>query len=288
MERISAFTDLCTPAGLFRYGTVAGGVPPTPVKAEWLNVVQEELCNFIRAYLPALDAEDNNQLLKAVKALILNYYTKPETDSLIAALVDSSPGALDTLRELADALGRDPNFATTMTNILALKAPLSSPALTDTPTAPTATFGNKSKQIANTEFVQTALAAGYPVGSLYFNASVGTNPVTLLGFGTWQAIGQGRMLIGVGSGTDSRGEARSFSLGSAAGEYSHVLTVDEIPPHTHTSPQGAVGGPPGDLSSGDDATSAVMSNPESSSAGGGEAHNNLPPYLAVYIWQRTA
>lgn len=161
MERISAFTDLCSPLGLFRYGTSAGGVPPTPVKAEWLNLIQEELCNFIRAYLPALDAGDNTQLLKAVQALILDYYTKPETDALlalkaplesakltgapeaptpapgsnskqivnaafvqaaIAALVDSSPGTLDTLREIATALGNDPNFATTMTNILATKA----------------------------------------------------------------------------------------------------------------------------------------------------------------------
>ncbi len=56
MERISAFTDLCTAAGLFRYGTAAGGVPPTPVKAEWLNLIQEELCNFVMAYLPKLDA----------------------------------------------------------------------------------------------------------------------------------------------------------------------------------------------------------------------------------------
>ena len=54
----------------------------------------------------------------------------------ISALVGSSPEALDTLNELAAALGNDPNFATTMTNALALKAPLSSPALTGTPTAP--------------------------------------------------------------------------------------------------------------------------------------------------------
>lgn len=161
MDRISAFTDLCTPAGEFRYGTNAGGVAPTPVKAEWLNLIQEELCNFILAYLPTLNAEDNTQLLKAVRQLILNYYTKPETDELlllkapvnspkltgipeaptaapgantqqiatvafvlaeIADLVDSSPGTLNTLRELATALGDDPNFATTITNILATKA----------------------------------------------------------------------------------------------------------------------------------------------------------------------
>lgn len=54
----------------------------------------------------------------------------------IAALVNSSPSALDTLKELADALGDDPNFATTMTNALAAKAPLASPVFTGTVTFP--------------------------------------------------------------------------------------------------------------------------------------------------------
>lgn len=77
----------------------------------------------------------------------------------IAALVDSSPAALDTLNELAAALGGDPNFATTITNALALKAPLSSPAFTDNPTAPTQVAGNNSTRLATTAFVQAALNA---------------------------------------------------------------------------------------------------------------------------------
>jgi phage-related tail fiber protein len=99
MERVSAFTDMCTPDGLFRYGTQAGGVPPTPVKAEWLNLIQEELANAILAYLPALNANDPTQLLQAIQASganfalkattlagygILNAYTKPETDWLLS------------------------------------------------------------------------------------------------------------------------------------------------------------------------------------------------------------
>lgn len=68
MERISAWTPLVAPLGQFRYGTVAGGVAPTPLKAEWLNMIQNELANFILAYLPKLDAEDNTQLLKAIEA----------------------------------------------------------------------------------------------------------------------------------------------------------------------------------------------------------------------------
>jgi len=99
MQRISSWTDMVAALGLFRYGTVAGGVAPTPLKAEWLNMVQEELANFILAYLPELDVNDNTQLLKAIQAFgsryplkattlagygILNAYTKLETDGLLS------------------------------------------------------------------------------------------------------------------------------------------------------------------------------------------------------------
>ncbi|MEW5892376.1 MAG: phage tail protein [Pseudomonadota bacterium] len=75
----------------------------------------------------------------------------------IAALVASSPAALDTLNELAAALGDDANFAATVTNALALKAPLASPALTDSPTAPTQAQFDSSTKLATTAFVQRAL-----------------------------------------------------------------------------------------------------------------------------------
>lgn len=80
----------------------------------------------------------------------------------LAALVDSSPPALDTLSELAAAIGNDPNFATTMINALAGKAPLASPALTGTPTAPTAPAGNNTTRIATTAFVQAAIGSMPP------------------------------------------------------------------------------------------------------------------------------
>ena len=77
----------------------------------------------------------------------------------VADLVDSAPTTLDTLNELAAALGDDPNFATTVTDSIALKAPLASPALTGTPTAPTATSGTNTTQLATTAFVQSAVGA---------------------------------------------------------------------------------------------------------------------------------
>ena len=99
MQRISSWTDLVAALGRFRYGSVTGGVAPTPLKAEWLNMVQEELANFILAYLPELDANDNTQLLKAIQAFGAAYplkattlagynigdaYTKNQTDFLLS------------------------------------------------------------------------------------------------------------------------------------------------------------------------------------------------------------
>jgi hypothetical protein len=75
----------------------------------------------------------------------------------LAAILDDAPGALNTLNELAAAIGDDPAFFTTTTNNLALKAPLASPALTGVPTAPTAIAATNTTQIATTEFVQTKI-----------------------------------------------------------------------------------------------------------------------------------
>lgn len=77
----------------------------------------------------------------------------------IAALVASSPAALDTLNELAAALGNDANFAATITNALALKAPLASPGLTGNPTAPTPAQFDNDTSLATTAFVQRALGS---------------------------------------------------------------------------------------------------------------------------------
>lgn len=99
MQRISAWSDLVTPGGQFRYGSLVLGVPPTPLKAEWFNMLQEELAHFILAYLPELDVNDNAQMLKAIQAFgaayavkattlagygILDAYTKSEADWLLS------------------------------------------------------------------------------------------------------------------------------------------------------------------------------------------------------------
>ncbi|MEQ9875866.1 tail fiber protein [Pectobacterium brasiliense] len=98
----------------------------------------------------------------------------------VAALVNGSPAALDTLQELANALGNDPNFSTTVLNAIAdvktdaasklnahastldahpQYAPKASPAFTGTPTAPTAASGSNDTQLATTAFVKAVVAA---------------------------------------------------------------------------------------------------------------------------------
>lgn len=106
---------------------------------------------FIRTLLDDIDAATARATLGAV--------TQADIDTAIANLVAASPAALDTLNELAAALGNDANFAATVTNALALKAPLASPALTGAPTAPTAAPGTNNTQLANTAFVVAAILA---------------------------------------------------------------------------------------------------------------------------------
>ncbi|WP_240779340.1 phage tail protein [Escherichia sp. E10V10] len=92
-----------------------------------------------------------------------NNTTQVATTAFVQAalltLIDGAPATLDTLKEIAAAINNDPKFSTTINNALALKAPLSSPALTGTPTAPTAAQSVNNTQIATTAFVKSAIAA---------------------------------------------------------------------------------------------------------------------------------
>jgi hypothetical protein len=133
---------------------------------------------------------------------------------------------------------------------------------------------NIENDFANNEIIKKA----YPVGSIYINASNGTNPATLLGFGTWERFGEGRVLVSQDS-TDADFDA----IGETGGEKEHQLTVDEMPSHNHnyTRVSGGAGG--GGLNV-DGSTSTAST----SLAGGDSPHNNLQPYITVYMWVRTA
>jgi len=127
--------------------------------------------------------------------------------------------------------------------------------------------------------LKTTLSAVYPVGSLYINKSVSTNPATLLGFGTWTAV-EDKFLVARGSTYTSTGGAATVTL-----------TTNELPAHQHNttsqlvSPGYGTGTTQnrGDYSSTTSSTTALTS-----STGSGAAFSIIPPYQAVYVWERTA
>ena len=121
----------------------------------------------------------------------------------------------------------------------------------------------------------------YPVGSIYINASVNTNPATLLGFGTWVAFGAGKVIVGLDSGDTDFDTAEE-----TGGAKTHTLSISEIPSHTHTTTIGVASGgsAPGAL---ENRTPTGGVNYTSSATGGGGAHNNLQPYIVAYMWKRT-
>ena len=135
----------------------------------------------------------------------------------------------------------------------------------------------------------------YPVGSLYLSAA-DTDPGVLFG-GTWERI-RDRFLLAAGT---------AYGAGTTGGEAVHTLTENELPAHAHdpaneagyygfiTNSQKAFTVGDMGVQSGSGryypyapAAFDISRNTKTGSVGGGKAHNNMPPYLAVYVWQRTA
>ena len=153
----------------------------------------------------------------------------------------------------------------------------------------------------------------YPVGAVYIS-TIDTSPSILFTGTTWEAIGQGRTLIGAGTGTDSNGITQTFNAGDIGGEYRHVLTVNEMPSHNHNivKPIAMPIGANDILTINDSNFDALLGTDNFKRhesygdayngvevpnygytesigyAGGGAAHNNMQPYLSVYMWKRTA
>ena len=130
----------------------------------------------------------------------------------------------------------------------------------------------------------TAIQTVYPVGSIYINAAVATNPGTLLGFGTWVAFGAGRVIVGLNAA-----DADFDTVQETGGAKTHTLSVAEIPSHTHsvTIDSSENGGSSHDHSLILDGSSSAEVF-TSGSTGGGAAHNNVQPYIVAYMWRRTA
>lgn len=157
----------------------------------------------------------------------------------------------------------------------------------------------------------------YPVGSLYVSISP-TNPAVLFGFGTWVAFGAGRVMVGV-----DPGDADFDAAEKTTGAKTVTLTEAQIPAHTHvqdahghgvTDPghahtqrfnsatTGPLSGPTTapDTSSNNTTNYAITTASQTTgisvndatavnqNTGGGQAHSNVQPSIAVYMWKRTA
>ena len=221
-----------------------------------------------------------NKYLDSVQLGRLITKIKNHVSTSIADLVGSAPGTLDTLQELATALGNDPNFATTIATLIDTKC---------------------------AQAKAEALLAAHPVGSYYWSDD-STSPATLFG-GTWQALPAGYTLIAQGSGTDSFGSF-TYTAGQTYGERMHKLTVGELAAHEHvermpfqdsqhrpwSSDLTGTSTTPGNNKAFKFSTGVVsfLSSADSSkvisteTSGNSNAHNNIQPVKAAYCWKRTA
>jgi len=198
---------------------------------------------------------------------------------------------------------------------IATKADLASPGFSGSPTAPTQSTGDSTTKLATTAFVAAALASLYPVGSIYTNAAVSTNPATLLGFGTWSAFAAGRVMVGLDASNAAFDTAQETggSANAVVVSHSHTATVTDPGhghPYRHTNQTNITndangGGIMTDENATQRNVDAYNGTPENvydkaiggnttgisvgiSTTGSSATNANLPPYIVVYMWRRTA
>ena len=169
-------------------------------------------------------------------------------------------------------------------------------------------------KLANTTDCTDTLKKVYPVGSIYMS-TVSTNPATLFGFGTWEAMPAGRVLLAQGKSS----WGTTYNAGSTGGEATHQLTVGELPSHGHSastntanltgnansiginydevSVSGIIsknrGNDYGGTNNDHNKTGFLINASHShtvtiNNTGSNQAHNNLQPYISVYMWKRSA
>lgn len=163
----------------------------------------------------------------------------------------------------------------------------------------------RGKDAVNREFVinailniasQKLLSTMYPLHSIYMSTNNPSSPGSTSGpfgalaFGEWEKI-PGRFLVGDGTWTDSRGDTRTLAANSSGGEYEHVLTKPEMPAHSHNGQYTTHDFKDGSALTGQGLFTDYGTGTNdftTKEEGGDGAHNNMPPYLVVYMWRRTA
>lgn len=160
-------------------------------------------------------------------------------------------------------------------------------------------FGEVHKDTEVAEIPGLPAGNAFPVGSVFISV-VATNPGTLLGYGTWAAFGAGRMLVGLNAA-----DPDFDTVEETGGAKTHTLTTAEIPAHTHVQDahshnighvrSATTGGATTQIARTQDTSSTVgadvatdAATAVNQNAGGGGAHQNMPPYVVVFLWKRTA
>jgi hypothetical protein len=138
----------------------------------------------------------------------------------------------------------------------------------------------------------------YPVGSIYVNANVSTDPSTLLGFGTWEAFGAGRVMVGFDAGNALFDTVRETGGSADAIVVSHTHTATSTvtdPGHAHTFAGAVNPGGSGSDRNGvattkttDSAVTGISVATSISTVGSSGTNANYQPYITVYTWRRTA
>ena len=156
--------------------------------------------------------------------------------------------------------------------------------------------------ITSTEIAQSFLDTIYPIGSIYTNATDGTNPGTLLGFGTWVSFGAGRVMVGLDS-TDTDFDTAEETGGDKT--KSKTIAVNELPKHKHRTPLrnsgmsnnfGIVSSPTitSFIESQETSTQSPLTDDEIYDSSNSQQTQQamsldvVQPYITVYMWKRTA
>jgi microcystin-dependent protein len=141
-------------------------------------------------------------------------------------------------------------------------------------------YGRIYKNKTNVSIDVLDLYNVWPVGSIYISVN-NTNPSTYFG-GTWVSFGAGRCLVGVDTS-----QTEFNTVQKTGGEKRHTLTVNEMPTHNHRAYTAG-----GSISGITHTTNVSYNNgqlgADTNTKGGNQPHNNLQPYITVYMWKRTA
>jgi hypothetical protein len=268
-------------AGLAVRTGVAGAAPVPPVPRR-TDAVDEIL--LYRVYRPA----------GALK-ITADQLTDQRLDAACCGLMRDTVDAADTSAVSAQFSALLEKIQTELANLNAGTETMVKTAY-DADNDGVVDLARKAEQADSAAFAaRVNLNAVYPVGSIYLSVAA-ADPATLFG-GVWEAL-CGRFLVGAGPsaannstywGSTAAGEV-NCPAGEMSGESRHTLNLSEIPSHNHALRLKSLADPgltynelrTGTNGGGDWALTATEY------AGGSGAHNNMPPYLSIYMWKRTA